>query len=114
MSLSISRNPNLTKVRQEIIVGSELQNNFGNNWWTGFSPKNCPGFDKERQCLVALPLLNLEICSREDVLDYFNNSWTLTELLFQGLKTEDVYKRPPYHGLRHPLFFITGIPPFST
>ena len=110
MSVSSSRNPNLTKVRQESFVESKLQNNFGNNWWTGLSPNNCPGFDPERQCLVALPLLNLEICSREDVLDYFNNSWTLTELLFQGLKTEEVYKRPPYHGLRHPLIFYYGHP----
>ena len=90
MSVSITRNPNLTKARQEKIYKSELQAQFGDKWWTGLAPQECPGFDKERQCLVALPLLNLDICSREDVLDYFNNSWTLTELLFQGLKVEEV------------------------
>ncbi|MDO9182724.1 MAG: 5-histidylcysteine sulfoxide synthase [Bacteriovorax sp.] len=110
MSVSITRNPNLTKTRGEKNFQSELQIHFGKNWWTGLSPENCPGFDKERQCLDALPLLNLDICSREDVLDYFNNSWTLTELLFQGLKTETVYMRPPYHGLRHPLIFYYGHP----
>ncbi|MBC7538928.1 MAG: 5-histidylcysteine sulfoxide synthase [Bacteriovorax sp.] len=110
MPVSITRNPNLTKARADHQYQSELQKDFGNNWWTGLPPENCPGFDSERQCLVALPLLNLDICTRADVLDYFNNTWTLTELLFQGLKTEEVYKRPPYHGLRHPLIFYYGHP----
>lgn len=110
MSVTITRNPNLTKSRQVKIYQSEIANSFGDRWWTGLSPENCPGFDHERQCLVALPLLNLDICSREDVIDYFNNSWTLTELLFSGLKTEEAYKRPPYHGLRHPLIFYYGHP----
>ncbi len=110
MTVSITRNPNLTKARAEKKYLPELKNHFGERWWTGLAPENCPGFDQNRQCVVALPLLNLEICSRQDVLDYFNNSWTLTEILFQGLKTEDVYKRPPYHGLRHPLIFYYGHP----
>jgi 5-histidylcysteine sulfoxide synthase len=110
MPVSITRNPNLTKVGKGIFYKSELQNSFGDIWWTGLDPEHCPGFDQERQCLVALPLLNLNICTRADVLDYFNNSWTLTELLFQGLKTEDAYARPPYHGLRHPLLFYYGHP----
>lgn len=110
MPVSITRNPNLTKRRQERLYPSELQNHFGDKWWTGLPPESCPGFDLERQCLVALPLLNLDKCTRVDVLDYFNNSWTLTELLFQGIKTEEAYKRPPYHGLRHPLIFYYGHP----
>jgi 5-histidylcysteine sulfoxide synthase len=110
MSVSITRNPNLTKTRQEKIVNNELQKEFGSLWWTGLTPEECPGFDKVSKCLVALPLLNLDICSRQDVLDYFNNTWTLTELLFSGLKVEEVFKRPPYHGLRHPLIFYYGHP----
>ena len=110
MSVSFTRNPNLTKARQESLFNPEVKSFFGDRWWTGLAPEHCPGFDHQRQCLVALPLLNLDICSRQDVLDYFNNSWTLTELLFQGLKTEEVYKRPPYHGLRHPLIFYYGHP----
>ena len=118
MSVTITRNPNLTKTRQQYHFNNELQMQFnketsgdgGESWFTGMPPNDCPGFDQERQCLVALPLLNLSICTRQDVLDYFNNSWTLTELLFQGLKTEEVYKRPPYHGLRHPLVFYYGHP----
>jgi 5-histidylcysteine sulfoxide synthase len=110
MTISITRNPNLTKARQELFLKSELQNTFRNKWWTGLDPESCPGFDHERNCLVALPLLNLDICTRQDILDYFNNSWTLTELLFQGLKTEEAFMRPPYHGLRHPLIFYYGHP----
>ncbi len=110
MSVSITRNPNLTKTRQEKVFQNELQVQFGDKWWTGLAPEQCPGFDQERKCLTALPLLNLDICTREDILAYFNNSWTLTELLFQGLKVEEVFKRPPYHGLRHPLIFYYGHP----
>jgi 5-histidylcysteine sulfoxide synthase len=110
MSVTVTRNPNLTKTRQQNNYEHELAKQFGNKWWTGLAPEECPGFDKDRQCLNALPQINLEICSRQDVLDYFNNSWTLTELLFQGLKVEEVYKRPPYHALRHPLIFYYGHP----
>lgn len=110
MAVTISRNPNLTKARQQKHFNEELREQFGERWWTGLAPSECPGFDQEKQCLNALPLLNLEICSRQDILDYFNNSWTLTELLFQGLKVEEVYMRPPYHDLRHPLIFYYGHP----
>jgi len=110
MSMTVTRNPNLTKTRQQNNYNHDLKKQFGDKWWTGLAPEQCPGFDKERQCLAALPQINLNICTRQDALDYFNNSWTLTELLFSGLKVEEVYKRPPYHALRHPLIFYYGHP----
>lgn len=110
MALAVTRNPNLTRPPQKIEKPALLQKNFGAGWWTGLAPDKCPGFDSERQCLTALPLLNLKICTRQDVLDYFNNTWTLTELIFQSLKTEEAYIRPPYHQLRHPLIFYYGHP----
>jgi 5-histidylcysteine sulfoxide synthase len=110
MSLSVTRNPNLSLSPNQEKIEHQLKKDFGKNWWTGLSPKECAGYDQERNCLVALPLLNLEICSRQDILDYFNNSWTLTELLFQSLKVEDAYIRPSYHELRHPLIFYYGHP----
>lgn len=110
MAVTITRNPNLSRAGKNITFDHKLQLEFGQNWWTGVSPDKCAGFDFERNCLVALPLLNLEICNRQDILDYFNNSWTLTELLFQSLKVEEAYIRPPYHGLRHPLIFYYGHP----
>lgn len=111
MVVTITRNPNLTKPQAPKTISHELKEIFPENtWWTGLAPENCPGFCPERKALLALPLLNLKICSRQDVLDYFNNSWTLTELLFRGLKTEDTYTRPPYHALRHPMIFYYGHP----
>ena len=110
MPVTITRNPNLTKERQSKPFAHELKKQFKENWWTGLAPENCPGFDHKTKTLHALPLLNLDICSREDILDYFNNSWTLTELLFQGIRVEEAYKRPPYHQLRHPMIFYYGHP----
>ncbi len=110
MSVTITRNPNLSKNAKQTTFEHQLKKEFGESWWTGLPPEKCPGFDQERNCLVALPLLNLSICTREDILAYFNNSWTLTELLFQSLKVEEAYIRPPYHALRHPLIFYYGHP----
>lgn len=110
MSVFVTRNPNLSLIQNPSSYEHQLKKEFGDSWWTGVHPKACAGFDHERNCLIALPLLNLEICSRQDVLDYFNNSWTLTELLFQSMKVEEAYKRPPYHQLRHPLIFYYGHP----
>jgi 5-histidylcysteine sulfoxide synthase len=110
MAVTITRNPNLSKAGKNISFEHQLKKEFGDSWWTGLAPNKCPGFDRERNCLIALPLLNLDICTRADILDYFNNSWTLTELLFQSLKVEEAYIRPPYHGLRHPLIFYYGHP----
>lgn len=47
--------------------------------------------------------------TREDLLAYFDNTWTLTEVLFSGLYEESFY-RPPYHNLRHPLIFYYAHP----
>ena len=38
-------------------------------------------------------------------MEYFDNTWLLTEVLFSGLKGEEPFYRPPYHSLRHPLVF---------
>ncbi|MBC7466538.1 MAG: 5-histidylcysteine sulfoxide synthase [Bdellovibrio sp.] len=108
MSVTITRNPNLSVSTPAEKTENEVAKKFGDSWWTGLAPQNCPGFNREKNYLQALPLLNLDICTRQDVLDYFDNEWTLTELLFQSLKTEEIYVRPPYHQLRHPLIFYYG------
>ena len=43
--------------------------------------------------------------------DYFDNSWTASELLFAGLESEEYFFRPPLHGLRHPQIFYYGHTP---
>ncbi len=57
----------------------------------------------------SLPLLNLN-AGRQAVLDYFNNTWALTELLFSSLNSDAVYFLPPYHKTRHPLVFYYAHP----
>eukprot|EP00898_Chlorokybus_atmophyticus_P004761 jgi/Chlat1/5286/Chrsp35S05237 len=73
------------------------------SWWTGKTPAATPGFANGK--LTSLPMPNLSTCTREQVLDYFDNSWTLTEVLFSALQGEEAFYRPPYHSLRHPLIF---------
>lgn len=109
-TVSLQRNPNLSIPHVNRSMPNEVQASFGSQWWTGIAPQDCPGFNKEHLYLQALPLLNLDLCSRQDILDYFNNSWTFTELLFAGIKNESTFIRPPYHELRHPLMFYYGHP----
>ena len=110
MSITVTRNPNLSKNLNAKFYQHEIKEKFKDNWFTGLKPSETPGFDKKRQKLFALPLLNIKEATRQDVLDYFNNSWTLTELLFQSIKVEEAYVRSPYHGLRHPMMFYYGHP----
>lgn len=109
-TVSLTRNPNLSAPKSDRSAHNEVQQKFGERWWTGLHPEKCVGFDREKKYLAALPLINLDICTRQDVLDYFDNTWTLTEILFAGLKHESTYIRPPYHQLRHPLMFYYGHP----
>lgn len=106
----LTRNPNLSPSPNSTVQPHELKVQFQDTWWTGLAPHQCPGFDAQKQELYALPLLNAIASSRQEVLDYFDNTWTLTELLFQSLKSESAFMSPPYHGLRHPLIFYYGHP----
>lgn len=76
----------------------------GRKWFTGLTPENCPGFSSDGK-LYSLVMPNLATCTRQEALDYFNNTWTLSELLFSSLKGDEAFYRPPYHSLRHPLIF---------
>lgn len=105
-----TRNPNLSIPQLNRRSENKVMQKFGSSWWTGIAPEQCVGFNKAKGSLQALPLLNLEICSRQDVQDYFDNTWTLTEVLFSSLKEESTYIRSPYHQLRHPLMFYYGHP----
>lgn len=78
-------------------------------WYTGLSPEpgQCPGVDATGR-ITSLPYPDLSTCSRADVIDYFNNTWTLHDVLFAGLDTTEAFYRPPSHGLRHPMIFYYG------
>ncbi|HEY9676374.1 MAG TPA: 5-histidylcysteine sulfoxide synthase [Drouetiella sp.] len=75
-------------------------------WWTGKPPEYgmCPGVDVAGK-IHSLNIPNLTTCSRNEVMDYFDNSWTITEVLLSGLSSPHAFYRVPYHGLRHPLVF---------
>ncbi|WP_233160376.1 5-histidylcysteine sulfoxide synthase [Actinophytocola xanthii] len=80
-------------------------------WFTGQRPDRgtCPGVGPDGR-LTSLPMPDLSVCGRDEVVDYFNNSWTLQETLFAGLQTSEAFYRPPDHGLRHPMIFYYGHP----
>ncbi len=76
------------------------------DWWTGRRPEAgvCPGVSEDGK-IHSLSIPNLADCTRASVQDYFDNSWTLTEVLLSGLASHEVFYQVPYHELRHPLVF---------
>lgn len=62
------------------------------DWFTGLPPKDCPGVNKEG-IIRSLPLPNLSAVTRQNAKEYFDNSWTLYETLFAGLKGEERFYR---------------------
>ncbi|KAH8082985.1 hypothetical protein JL720_8497 [Aureococcus anophagefferens] len=82
------------------------------DYWTGLEPEACPGFEPATATLSSLkpPDLRLAGPLRAALEAYFENGWALTEVLFSGLKDEDVFVRPPAHGLRHAMIFYYGHP----
>lgn len=59
--------------------------------------------------LRSLPQLNLT-GGRAALLAYFENTWSLTELLFSALNCKEAYYVRPYHKTRHPLVFYFAHP----
>eukprot|EP00667_Euglena_gracilis_P001879 EG_transcript_1879 len=116
------RNPNMNLHQEELKLGQAgcLAEPWGHNvrgemwltgprpswWWTGKTPLECPGVLKDGTITsLPLPCLLDGRFTRQSVLDYFDNTWTLTEVLFSALQTEEAFFRPPYHQLRHPMVF---------
>lgn len=81
-------------------------------WWTGKKPQECPGYIPSTGKLHSLPQLNLDskTCTRQTLQNYFDNTWTLTEVLLASLQGEEAFMRSPYHDLRHPMIFYYGHP----
>jgi 5-histidylcysteine sulfoxide synthase len=104
-----------SKHRPELIANflAESSGKVETNWFTGKRPiyGECPGVTSDGR-LHSLPFLSLEgrKCTKRALQDYFDNTWTLTELLFSSLKGEKAFIKPPYHDLRHPMIFYYGHP----
>jgi len=61
------------------------------------------------QRAISLPGLDIT-AGRQALLDYFENTWKLTETLFSALVSEEAYFVRPYHKTRHPLIFYYAHP----
>ncbi|KAF0694146.1 Aste57867_14954 [Aphanomyces stellatus] len=75
---------------------------------TPYNDPSFPGLIDGTLHSIAMP--NLHTCSRQDVLDYFDNTWALTDMLFSSFQHEDAFVQPPPHHLRHPMAFYYGHP----
>jgi 5-histidylcysteine sulfoxide synthase len=84
------------------------------SWYTtSRHPKydpNFPGICSTTRHLSSIAMPNLKSCTREEMLDYFDNTWALTDALFANLQGEKAFLTPPPHQLRHPLIFYYGHP----
>jgi len=96
-------------------------------WWTGRRPVfgECAGV-AEDGCLYSLPQFTYPSVNevpndptaraaaaakvRASLQAYFDNTWTMTEVLLASLQGETAFMRPPYHDLRHPMIFYYGHP----
>lgn len=55
-------------------------------WWTGRAPvAGAPGVGADGR-VTSLPAPNLATCTRQQALDYFDNTWMLTEVLLSSLQ----------------------------
>uniref|UniRef100_A0A383W2U2 Generic methyltransferase n=1 Tax=Tetradesmus obliquus TaxID=3088 RepID=A0A383W2U2_TETOB len=104
-SLNITPSLKRNHGQQRSAADDELMGARGDWWWTGLKPTACPGFDEEAGVLRSLPLPNPATATRQQVIDYFDNCWTQTEVLFACLQGNDAFYRQPYHQLRHPMVF---------
>lgn len=78
-------------------------------WFTGAAPQACAGMTVGG-VMTSLSLPDLASCGRRQILEYFDNTWTLHEVLFAGLQSTEAFYRPPGHHLRHPMIFYYGHP----
>lgn len=78
--------------------------------WTGVNPySDGQKFVASDGSVRSLPQLKLT-ASRAEILEYFHNTWLLTEVLFSGIVDEAAFFCRPYHRLRHPLIFYYAHP----
>ena len=113
MDVLLGRNPNLD-VADLLSTSSspkdgELVGTRPDWWWTGRQPTDAPGRTASG-AIVSLPQVNIATATRQEVQEYFENTWILTEVLLSSLQSEQTFYKTPYHGLRHPLAFYLGHP----
>lgn len=99
---------------QTIYDDSYLFGERADDWFTTTrNPRtnlNFPGVNRATRRLNAIKMPNLHSCSRQEMLDYFDNTWAMTDALFATLQGERAFMTAPPHQLRHPLIFYYGHP----
>src|SRR3954463_11390056 len=89
-----TRNPNLELERPHIPLTPQdpFQGARPDSWWTGSSPlkSGCPGVGAGGKP-PSLAMTKPKSCTRQQVPDYFQNTWALTDLLFASLKSCDAF-----------------------
>eukprot|EP00045_Choanoeca_perplexa_P010846 m.112559 g.112559 ORF g.112559 m.112559 type:complete len:842 (-) comp15414_c0_seq1:171-2696(-) len=92
-------------------TASHLVGPRSESWYTGKPPIHnvCPGVNEDN-VITAMAQPDLTNVTRQELRDYFDNCWTMTEVLFAGLQDEEPFYRPPYHNLRHPKIFYYAHP----
>ncbi|KAG6976558.1 hypothetical protein JG688_00001226 [Phytophthora aleatoria] len=99
---------------QDVYDDSFLFGERADDWFTttrnSRTDPTFPGIDRSTGRLNAIKMPNLRSCSREEMLDYFDNAWAMTDALFATLQGERAFMTAPPHQLRHPLIFYYGHP----
>lgn len=71
------------------------------------SPKASQYQNSVTSTVRSLPILNLKTCTRQEVLDYFENGWNLFQTLKAACLDDSVFYMAP-DKLRRPLIFYLG------
>lgn len=73
----------LSKIPDQGVQKEEVEEE--ESFWTGLAPREgTPGVGSDGR-ISSLAQLDLASCSRQGVLEYCENTWTLTETLFSAL-----------------------------
>ena len=111
LSAAVSRESWRRNLRGDLSGDDNLTGPRPESWWTGLAPVHgrCPGALADGR-IRGLPLPDLSRVTRGGLRAYFENGWTLTEVLFSSLQGEEAFYRPPWHALRHPMVFYYAHP----
>lgn len=101
----VAEEPQTTPLPLLVLEGDRNQ-----SWWTGKPPAQCVGYNRDGR-LHSVPQITFhQGLTKDKIQRYFDNTWTLTEVLLGCLQGEAAFVTPPYHELRHPLIFYYGHP----
>ncbi|DBA01917.1 TPA: hypothetical protein N0F65_005106 [Lagenidium giganteum] len=97
---------------EEVDSDSHLYGERSDDWYTTarhpVHDPNFPGKCSTTGTISSIAMPNLNTCTRQDLLDYLDNTWGITDAIFATLQGDEAFITPPPHQLRHPLIFYYG------